>query len=187
MKKISEISKKNIGKLDIFLGIIFNILIVIGYILFNDFEFLINNINLKSLFYFIAIVVSTVIVHELIHILFFNFFSKGKAKIKIKYDKHIGSIVIYQSNKVILYNKIQTIIILLAPLLSIAIISFFCIFYFKAISEILKINLILNSMGSTGDFIISSKLFHNYISKNILINYSYSSHKGTIMNIYTKK
>ncbi|MCC0672194.1 MULTISPECIES: DUF3267 domain-containing protein [unclassified Clostridioides] len=187
MNKISKISKENIGKLDIFLGIIFNILIVTGYILFNDFEYLINNINSKSLFYFITIVIGTVIIHELIHILFFNFFSNGKAKIKIKYDKHIGSIVIYQSNEVILYNKIQTIIILLAPLVLITIISFFCIFYFKTISEILKINLVLNSMGSTGDFILSSKLFHNYISKNILINYSYSSQEGTIMNIYIKK
>ena len=93
----------------------------------------------------------------------------------------------YQSNKEIYYNKYQTMIILLAPLILISLISFIImnLITIKSFYLLFFINAIINAMGSVTDLISSLKLFIKYFNKKVFIKYELQNNEVNII-IYIK-
>lgn len=135
-----------------------------------------------SFFLLPIVVVITLIIHELIHIIFFKIFGKNKARIKVLRDKTLKAIMIYQENKDVFYTKFQTITILLMPLIIITIISSILLFFMPN-SLIIKVNMILNILGNVIDIVITTRLLI-HVPNNISINYTYEQKYGVILNYY---
>lgn len=167
MKKINEFNMDNISKMNEFLAFLYECFccIYLGIILKQ-----ISKISFYILLLPIFVIV-TLIIHESIHILFFKIFNKN-SKIKI-INNHFKQIFMYQSNENVYYNKFQTIIILLSPLIFISIISFILIncIPFDNIVLLIAMNMIINAMGSVTDVISSINLLTKYFNKKIFIKY----------------
>ena len=181
LKLNREIHKKNVSFKLILVAILYNVLIVI--ISFKYSKIRLNYIT-PLIFILPLIVLGTLIIHEYIHILLFKYFSNGNAEIEVIRDKEIKSIIMYQKNKEVLYTPIQTIVILLSPMILLTLLTIPLLYInIKCVYVILMINMILNIMGSTTDMILSLILLLKYNKKDIFINYAYSKEFGVILNI----
>lgn len=168
------------------LGILITLITLIGlysmkplniyqYIMYDNNLFLeVSLICLSYLIVFIA--------HELIHIMFFKLFSKNEAKVKLVKEKNLNAFVVKQLNPNVYYSKLQTIIILLSPLLLIN--SMFFILLMTTDFSILNIyaNILANTLASCIDCYVSLKLILKF-DNEILVNYSTDEIN---MNIYGK-
>lgn len=179
MNRIDEISKDNIERKYVIGIIVFMSLMWIG-------SFVIGYLNMEKLdlkvLYLPILVIVTLVIHEYIHIVLFKVFGKGSADIEIKRDKKLGAIVVHQKNKEVLYNKKETIIILLMPAILITVASLIKISLFPSWEMILKVNMLLNIIGSSIDIVTSYKLLQH--KDDIMINYDFIEGKGMRMNIY---
>lgn len=128
------------------------------------------------------VVVATFIFHEYIHIFFFKVLSGGNADIKVIKEKDLGAVIMYQQNKDVLYTRLQTVIILVAPLVLITLLSI-PLLNLGALGLIFKANMYLNIMGSSIDCALIFKLLRKY-DGNIKVNYEYEQSNGVIMNIH---
>ncbi|WP_283705524.1 metalloprotease family protein [Clostridium perfringens] len=184
LKLNREIHKKNVSFKLILVAILYNVSIVI--ISFKYSKIRLNYIT-PLIFILPLIVLGTLIIHEYIHILLFKYFSNGNAEIEVIRDKEIKSIIMYQKNKEVLYTPIQTIVILISPMILLTLLTIPLLYInIKCVYVILMINMILNIMGSTTDMILSLILLLKYNKKGILINYAYSKEFGVILNINEK-
>ncbi len=103
--------------------------------------------NIVPVWVLILSVIGFIVVHELIHISFMTMFSKGKINIRVKYPTiSVGSDAYF--------NKVQYILIALAPVVILGIISLFCliILEYKFLFSIL---LIFNFATASGDYILT--------------------------------
>lgn len=179
MEKIGDMKKTKYYITDIFSVIIVSLFCLIWTFKFGNIKR--EYINL-AFFTLPIIVIITLTIHELIHILFFKLFGKKKAKIKVLRDKDLKAIVIYQHNKDVFYSKLQTITVLLMPLILITMVSIVLLFFIPN-SLIIKFNMILNVFGSVIDMAITVRLLI-YAPKGIKINYTYEKECGVILNYY---
>lgn len=181
MKKIDEISEENSSPLHCaILGICFTI--ALGFLVFtlkpfDAIQYLNNTDNVFEIISIIPIMLLLLVVHELIHVGLFILFGNGKAKIRVSINKKYRAIVVKQINKEVFYNKKETILILISPLLTLSIVLFLLMFVVN-MPLLLCSNLIINALGSSIDLYISVKLLVKH-DKDILVNYD--SHK-TMMN-----
>lgn len=181
MKKIDEISKLNIDKnyvrnILFLMTIIFTFAFISTYININNFDLSILTLPIW--------VIITLIMNEVIHIILFKAFGKKQAIIEIKRDKDLGAIIVLQKNKEVFYSKIESITILLSPLILITIATLVIIPFYPESGELLKINMLLNIMGSLTDIVTSYILARH--KKDIFINYEFSKEKGVFLNIFEK-
>lgn len=179
MEKIDEISKDNIEKkyivgVMVIISLMWIVCFISGYL---D----INKLDLKIL-YLPVLVIGTLVVHEYIHVVLFKVFSKGRANIEVKRDRKLGAIVVYQKNQEVFYNKKQTVVILLMPLVLITTISLIKITILPYWAMVLKVNMLLNILGSSTDLVTSYKLFK--YKGEVKVNYDFIKGKGIQMNIY---
>lgn len=118
-------------------------------------------------------------VHECIHVLFFRWFGRGKARMKVKRDKEIGAIVIHQINPEVFYRRNEMLVILLSPIalitVGIILLNAYVLFPF-----LLWVNILLNAIGSSTDLYVSFRLMKDYNSNHV-INFDSSEH---ILNVY---
>lgn len=178
MQKIDKISNENITKQDELIAFIYECIccIFMGLSLRNWNYIKIFLITLPFL------VIFTLVIHESIHILFFKLFSK-EAQIKIIND-NFKNIYIYQSNKNVYYTRLQTIIILLAPLVLISTITLFILrFTNEQLFVPISVNGVINAMGAMTDIVLSIKLF--FYKGKIFINYEKKDY--ITLNIYKKE
>lgn len=178
MNKIAQINNKNITKKDKMIAFIYELICGLLVLLF------IVKLNDIKMFLILLpfLVILTLIVHESIHISLFKLFGKD-TKIKIINDK-FKSIYIYQCNQNVYYTRLQTIIILLTPLISISCITIILfLFLDKNLVFPIVVNGIINAMGSMTDFILSIKLL-TYKEK-IFINYEMK--ETFTLNIFEKE
>lgn len=181
MRKIDEFNINNVSKFDKLFAFLYECIccVLLGICL--------RELSIISFYilYLPIFVIITLIIHESIHIVFFKIFNK-KSKIKI-INNHFKQIFMYQSNKEIYYNKYQTIIILLAPLILISLISFIImnLITIKSFYLLFFINAIINAMGSVTDLISSLKLFIKYFNKKVFIKYELQNNEVNII-IYIK-
>ncbi len=92
-------------------------------------------------------VISFIVIHELIHIIFISIFSKGKVNIKIKFPTiAVGSDAYF--------NKTQYIVIALTPVIILGMASLICLLLlsYKLLFSLL---LILNFATASGDYILT--------------------------------
>lgn len=118
-------------------------------------------------------------VHEMIHVIFFHLFGKGRAKIEVKIDKEIGAVIMHQVNSEVYYRRNEMLAILLAPLILISVVLVLLDAYIL-FPFLLWVNILLNAIGSSTDIYISYRLLKEY-SSNDLINFDSSKH---ILNVY---
>lgn len=129
---------------------------------------ILKEINLNNIIQIVLIplvVTTTLIIHEIIHIIAFKYFGKGQARVRVRRNKEAGAIVIQQMNNELFYNKIETIVILLAPFIILTIASLIMLTY-KPFQLAIYFNCILNSVGSSIDIYVALRLifcFPNYI------------------------
>lgn len=181
MERITSINRKKITPLDFLsAGVIILSCIIYTYIFLKDNS--IESLLDLSIIFLPIIVTLTLVIHEYIHVIFFKVFGKGKAKIKVIRDKNMKAIIMYQSNKDVFYNKTQTILILLSPLFIITAFSLLLLVFFNS-NLLIRMNMILNILGSIIDFAVSMRLLIK-LPKDIKINYSYNNDSGVIMNCY---
>lgn len=178
MTKIATISSNNITPRDEVIAFIYECIccVFMGLSLRNW-----NHIAmfLITLPFFIII---TLVIHEYIHILFFKIFSK-EAKIKVIND-NFKNIYIYQYNKNVFYTKLQTITILLSPLVFISFITWLLLqICNETILVSISVNGIINAMGAMTDVVLSLKLLT--FKDKIFINYE--KKENIILNIFVKK
>lgn len=175
MNIIEEFSMKNIDRIDEVNAFIYECIccVFVGLILR-----LFCNITFEFLL-LPFIIILTLIIHESIHILFFKILNK-ESLISIKTERNsknkIKAICIYQSNKNIAYNKLQTFVILLSPVVLITFFSSLLLLFIPQTSIwylIISINAIINAMGSATDVVLSLKLIRKYYFKEIAIKYDY--------------
>lgn len=183
MIKIGEINNSTENKLYCMIfGVIINILV--GTIIYSinrfDIFLYMTTDNLSQFILFPLVVVFTVVIHECIHIFTFKYFGRGQARIRIRRDKKLGAIVIQQTNSLVYYNKIETLFILLSPLVLITFLSVIFILYNKY-PLMVYINCMMNSFGSSIDMYISLRLVMNF-PKDIKIQYNNGEEVG--MEIY---
>lgn len=142
---------------------------IIKYLLYNSVAVLllvillysIKKFNLIQLLYvcgeywylFLFTLFIIIVIHELIHIIFFKIFGKGKAKIKIKFS--IEKILIQQVNKELYYTKNQMILILLSPLIFITLILVFISLIISYFYTIFYLVCIMNCIGCLIDLGVS--------------------------------
>lgn len=150
----------------------------------NLYEYLMskNNMILEAGLVFMSYLV-VFIVHELIHMAFFIIFGKNKAKVKLVKEKKLNAFVVKQLNPNVYYSKLQTIIILLAPLVLINSILFTLLMKTNLSMLIIYANIFANTLASCIDCYVSLKLMLKF-DNEILINYSTDEIN---MNIYDKK
>lgn len=181
MKITKIISKDNIEKKYVIVVTALILLALISAISTGYINFL--EVDIKVIF-LPAFVIGTLITHELIHISLFEIFSKGKADVEVLVDRALGAIVVYQKNKNVFYNKLQTIIILLAPVIIITLISLIRIEINPEWSMVLKVNMLLNILGSLTDIVLSLKLIS--CKGNIRINYDFEEDKGILVCVHER-
>lgn len=164
MNKIGEITKQTEKRIYfILIGFIFNIFfaVLIHKITAIDIFEQINNLSLIEILPLPIVVLGTTVLHEYIHVLFFNLFSKGRAAVRPTWEKSLGAIVLRQTNPNVSYGKLSTVIILLSPLVVLTVAS--CILAALVEFKLLVfINCVLNSIGSSTDLYISTKLIFKY-------------------------
>ncbi len=178
MQKIDSISNANITKKDECIAFIYEcICCVFMGLSLRNWNYI--QIFLLTLPFF---VITTLVIHEGIHILFFKLFGKD-ADIKIINDD-FKSIYIYQSNKNVFYTRFQTIIILLAPLILISFVTFGILnFSNEKLSVPISVNGVINAMGAMTDMVLSIKLL-SYKGK-IFVNYE--KDENITLNIYKEE
>lgn len=184
MKNLVSFDKSSISFKEKLISVFYILISIVFGIFFmkinlNEFQ------TIKDILMIPLTVLSILVIHELIHISMFKLFGKGFAKISVIYEKEMGAIAIYQSNKDVKYSLIQTLIILLTPAIALTIIgmSFLLITTIPLIVELIKINIILNIVGSHIDFLISCKLLKSFYKKNVLVFYDYKKEVGMSINI----
>lgn len=183
MQKIDEINKDTERKSClVFVGLVVTLIFSFIIYLIYPFDVMksINNLTFIKLGLFPLLVIFTIIIHELIHIFFFKLFSHGIAVIVPTWDKNLGAIVLKQTNQSIYYGKLQTLIILLSPLIIITFISVILTMVTSA-KLIIFVNCILNIIGSSTDMYISIKLAFKYPNN---IKVSHANGKDIGMTIY---
>lgn len=174
-------------KTNLFLPIIFAIFFSTSFILLNVFLFniseLIINFKLENIIYFPLLMITTLVLHELIHIILFKLFGKGQAIIKIIRDKDLKSIIIKQENENLFYTKMQVIIILLTPLIVITVISFLVqvIPITNNFGLLIMLNNVLNALGSCIDVYCVFILITTKRVKKV--NFSFTDNKPEL-NLY---
>lgn len=119
------------------------------------------------------------IIHEIIHVIFFLLYGKGKAKIDVKIDKEIGAVIMHQVNPEVFYRRNEMLVILLLPLILICV-GLVVLDSYISFPFLLWVNILLNAIGSSTDIYISYRLLKDY-SVNDLINFDSSEH---ILNVY---
>lgn len=97
-------------------------------------------------FVIILSVIGFIVVHELVHLIFISIFSKGKIKVRIK----ISTIAVGSEAY---FNKIQYVIIALAPVIVLGLINLLCLLMLDD-KFIYAILLILNFATASGDYIL---------------------------------
>lgn len=103
--------------------------------------------NSDPVFVIILSVIGFIAVHELIHIIFMTIFSKGKIKVRMKFPTIAVGSEAY-------FNKIQYVIIALAPVVILGIINILCLLMFDE-KFIFAILLILNFATASGNYILT--------------------------------
>lgn len=145
--KFKEINSFNINnkKSQLALYIIFFLLSSIGCgIIFLTNIHKHNNVSIG---YIILSVIVFIIIHELIHIIFMFLFSKNKINISFKFPTiSVGSNAYF--------NKIQYIIISLAPVIILGIVNLIC-FFILSFKFLFAVLLVLNFATATGDYILT--------------------------------
>lgn len=178
MHKIASISNANITHKDEFIAFVYECIccVFMGFSLRNW-----NHIKIFLLM-LPFLVVFTLFIHESIHILFFKLFGK-EATIKIIND-NFKNIYVYQSNKNVYYTRLQTIVILLAPLILISIATLIILhFSNETIFVPISVNGVINAMGAMTDIVLSIKLLC-YRGKIVV---GYEKKENIILNIYQKE
>lgn len=178
MTKIATISNHNITKKDEFIAFIYECIccVFMGLSLRNWNHIVVFLITLPFL------VITTLVIHESIHILFFRIFSK-EAKIEIINDE-FKSIYIYQSNPNVFYTKWQTIVILISPLVLISLITWLLLpFCNESILVPISVNGVINAMGAMTDVVLSIKLLT--YKKQIFVNYE--KKESITLNVYARE
>ena len=97
-------------------------------------------------FVIILSVIGFIVVHELVHLIFISIFSKGKIKVRIK----IPTIAVGSEAY---FDKIQYVIIALAPVIVLGLINLLCLLMLDD-KFIYAILLILNFATASGDYIL---------------------------------
>lgn len=184
MNKIDEIHKKNSNlKQAVFLGVL--VTLIIGYTSINLLKInIINYMTPDKLLEIVLLVPSVIcvfIIHELIHVVFFLLFGKGKAKIKVSRERSVGAVIMHQVNEEVYYSRLQMVVILLSPIVFLTIILL-GIHSVMPVTFLIFINIVLNALGSTVDIYITYQLIFKYKS-SIYINFN---PKTICMNIYNK-
>lgn len=178
MRKIDRISNDNITRKDEIIAFIYECIccVFMGLSLRNWSYIKIFLTTLPFL------VIFTLILHESIHILFFKLFGKN-AQIKIIND-NFKNIYIYQSNENVFYTRLQTIVVLLSPLVLISCLTFLILqFVNRQLFVPISVNGVVNAMGAMTDVVLSLKLL-SYKEK-IFINYEKKDY--ITLNIFKKE
>lgn len=102
--------------------------------------------NTIPVFVIILSVIGFIVVHELVHLIFISIFSKGKIKVRIK----IPTIAVGSEAY---FDKIQYVIIALAPVIVLGLINLLCLLMLDD-KFIYAILLILNLATASGDYIL---------------------------------
>jgi len=117
--------------------------------------------SISGYFWVVGIFLISLLIHELIHGIFFRIFSKSKAKIKYGFSKGM----LYASNPGEIYTKQHFCIIIIAPFVLNTVI-FFLLYLFGLNGSVFWIVFILHTSGCAGDFwyiyemITSPKITH---------------------------
>lgn len=129
----------------------------------------------------LGLVLVTTVVHEWIHVLFFQWFGKGEAKTKVIRDRKLRALMVYQSNPNVVYTKKQTVWILLAPFSIITLISL-ALEWSTMDSWYLRTNMMINIIGSSLDLALIIKLYRDYPTQQTL-TYHYVEDEGVEMHL----
>lgn len=129
----------------------------------------------------LGLVLVTTVVHEWIHVLFFQCFGKGKAKTRVIRDRKLRALMVYQSNPNVVYTKKQTVWILLAPFLIITLVS---LGLERSMIDLwyLRTNMMINIIGSSLDLALIIKLYRDYPTQQTL-TYHYVEGEGVEMHL----
>lgn len=182
IKKINEINKNNIeNRYKIF---IITVMMLMWFLVFKLNYISLYKFNLTIMLLPILVLI-TLIIHESIHVILYNYFGGKDSAVEIKKDKDLGAIIIYQKNKDVFYKKNEYIIILLMPFLLITLISLIVIPMCGYYVELLKLNMLLNILGSATDITLSFKLINCRDCK--YLNLDFNKKDGVILNLYNEK
>lgn len=172
MKLVQEINILHSKKLAIVLNILGILLIFAFGYLFTwlgtvvlQLEFTTEQYTMESMLYFLGVSIVLIIIHELIHGLFFKIY---KPENKIKFGVKLSQGMAYATSPGSLYNRRQMLVISLAPfvLISLSLTVLAVLGVFSAVSYVLLAA--LHAAGCIGDFYYTYLLAIKHRNINLL-------------------